>query len=64
MNSMVRIDSMKKIYHIKQALPAIVIEDKTTTGFQTLEELSALLPDTLKVSTSTIGVATSTKTKK
>lgn len=58
------IDSMKKIYHIKSALPAIVIEDKTTTGFQTLEQLSELLPNTLKVSTSTIGVASSTKTKK
>ena len=55
---------MKKIYHIKSALPAIVIEDETTTGFKTLEELSDLLPDTLKVATSTLTAATSTKIKK
>lgn len=58
------IDSMKKIYHIKTALPAIVIEDTTTTGFKTLEELSDLLPDTLRISTSTISSSTSTKYKK
>lgn len=58
------IDSMKKIYHVKSALPAIVIEDKTFTGFKTLEELSLLLPDTLKISTSTLSSPTSTKTKK
>ncbi len=58
------VDSMKKIYHIKSALPAIVIEDETTTGFKTLEELSDLLPDTLKVATSTLTAATSTKIKK
>jgi hypothetical protein len=58
------VDSMKKIYHIKSALPAIVIEDKTSTGFKTLEELSVLLPDTLKISTSTLSSSTSTKSKK
>ncbi len=55
------VDSMKKIYHIKQVLPAIVIEDKTSTGFQSLEDLSKLLPDTLKMSTSTITSSTTTK---
>ena len=59
------VDSMKKIYGVKSTLPALVIEDKTSTGFQTLEDLSALLPDTLKVSTSTITTATTTtKVKK
>jgi hypothetical protein len=57
------IDSMKKIYRIKQALPALVIEDETYTGFKSLEDLSALLPDTLKMSTSTISSASSTKHK-
>lgn len=57
------IDSMKRIYHIKDALPAMVIEDRTSTGFKTLEELSALLPDSLKVATSSVTNATSTKAK-
>ncbi|MBP9866497.1 MAG: hypothetical protein KBC41_00250 [Candidatus Pacebacteria bacterium] len=58
------IDSMKKIYRIKENLPALVIEDETYTGFKTLEELSSLLPATLKMSTSTITTSTTTKTKK
>ncbi len=58
------VDSMKKIYHIKSELPALVIEDKTSTGFKNLEELSTLLPDNLKMSTSTITSGTSTKKKK
>lgn len=58
------IDSMKKIYHIKSELPALVIEDKTSTGFKNLEELSALLPNSLKMSTSTISSSTTTKNKK
>jgi hypothetical protein len=58
------IDSMKKIYRVNSALPALVIEDKTYTGFKTLEDLSSLLPDTLKMSTSTLSGATSTKIKK
>ena len=58
------VDSMKKIYHVKPTLPALIIEDKTSTGFQTLEDLSGLLPDTLKVSTSSITTATGTKAKK
>lgn len=59
------VDSLKKIYRIKDTMPALVIEDKTYTGFKTLEELSELLPDTLKVSTSTIsGISTTTKLKK
>jgi hypothetical protein len=53
------LESMKSIYRIKSSLPAIVIEDKTYTGYKSIEELDALLPDTLKVATTT---ATSTKT--
>ena len=62
--SLSAIDSMKKIYNIKSSLPALVIEDRTTTGFKTLEDLSALLPDTLKMSTSTLSSSSSTKNKK
>ena len=58
------IDSMKKIYRIKSALPALVIEDETYIGFKTLEDLRELLPDTLKVATSTALTATTTKTTK
>ena len=47
------IDSMKTIYRIKSSLPALVIEDKTYTGFKSVEELEALLPNTLKTATST-----------
>lgn len=53
------LESMKAIYRIKSSLPALVIEDKTYIGFKSTEELEELLPDTLKVSTSTS--ATSTK---
>lgn len=58
------IDSMKTIYKVKSALPALVIEDKTYTGFKTLEDLSNLLPDTLRMSTSTLMSSTSTKRTK
>lgn len=56
------IDSLKTIYRVGNALPALVIEDKTYVGFQTLEQLDALLPDTLKTATSTQATATSTAT--
>lgn len=50
------IDSMKTIYRVKSSLPALVIEDKTYVGFKTVEELEKLLPDTLKVATTTTSV--------
>jgi hypothetical protein len=55
------LDSMKTIYRIKSSLPALVIEDTTYTGFKSIEELSTLLPDTLKQATTTITTATTTK---
>jgi hypothetical protein len=55
------VSSMKGIYRIKAPLPALVIEDKTYTGFKSLEELDALLPDTLKQATSTIATSTTVK---
>lgn len=58
------VDSMKKIYRIKPVLPGLVIEDKTSSGFKSLEDLSALLPDTLRMATTTLVSATSTKKKK
>jgi hypothetical protein len=55
------IDSMKTIYRIKSALPALVIEDKTYTGFKSVEDLEELLPDTLKEAVATTTAATTTK---
>jgi hypothetical protein len=55
------IDSMKKIYKVDNVLPALVIEDKTYTGFKSIEELTDLLPNTLKTATSSISSATSSK---
>ena len=60
------IDSLKAIYRITDVLPALVIEDKTYTGFKSLEDLEKLLPDTLKESTTTMATSTTstTSTKK
>lgn len=61
------VNSMKTIYRIKPPLPALVIEDRTYSGFKSLEELDALLPDTLRVATTTTATttkATATSTKK
>ena len=42
------VESLKAIYKINGALlPALVIEDRTYTGYKSVEELEALLPDTL-----------------
>jgi thiol-disulfide isomerase/thioredoxin len=57
------IDSLKAIYRVNSALPALIIEDKTYTGYKTVEELEKLLPDTLKEATSTQQVSTTTEKK-
>lgn len=57
------VDSLKDIYRITNALPALVIEDKTYTGFRSVEELEALLPNTLKEATTTSLTATSSTKK-
>ncbi len=62
--SLSAIDSMKIIYKIQSGLPALVIEDKTYTGFKTIEELEKLLPDTLKQADVATTTATTTKKKK
>lgn len=58
------LDSMKAIYRIKTSLPALVIEDKTYTGFKSIEDLEALLPDTLQVASSTAPASKATSTKR
>ncbi len=54
------LDSMKTIYRIKSSLPALVIADKTYIGFKSIEELEALLPNTLKTATTTSAVKAAT----
>jgi hypothetical protein len=55
------VDSMKTIYRIRSSLPALVIDEKTYIGYKTIEDLEALLPDTLKAATTTGATASSTK---
>jgi hypothetical protein len=56
------IDSLKSIYKIRSALPGLVIEDKTYSGYKTIEDMEALLPDTLKEATTTAMSATTAST--
>jgi hypothetical protein len=56
------VDSMKRIYKITSSLPALVIEDKTYIGFKSVEDLEKLLPDTLKVASTTQALKTPTTT--
>ena len=58
------VDSLKQIYKITSSLPAIVIEEKTYIGFKSVEDLEALLPDTLKAATTEVATTTATTTKK
>lgn len=58
------VDSLKAIYRIKSALPGLVIEDKTYSGYKSIEEMEALLPNTLKESTSSEALASTTKKTK
>ncbi len=58
------IDSLKAIHQVKSVFPVLVIEDKTYAGFKSIEELEALLPDTLKeIKSASTTNATSTNKK-
>lgn len=57
------VDSLKAIYKIDKALPALIVEDKLYAGFKTTEELEALLPESVKTVISTSTDATTTKKK-
>ena len=57
------VDSLKAIYKIKPVLPALILEDKTYTGYTSLAELEAILPGTLKEATTTLEVTASTSKK-
>jgi hypothetical protein len=56
------VDSLKSIYKITSSLPALVINDRTHIGYKSVEDIEALLPDTLKATTTNAG-ATTTKAK-
>lgn len=58
------VDSLKAIYRISDVLPALVIEDQTYTGYKSVQDLENLLPDTLKIATTTSAVSTATSTTK
>lgn len=58
------VDSLKSIYRIKSALPALIIEDEAYIGYKSVEELEKLLPDTLKATSTEAFAATSTKKAK
>ena len=47
-------DCEKEGYVLTRLREILVIEDKTYIGFKTVEELEKLLPDTLKVATTTV----------
>ncbi len=58
------INSLKAIYKVQSALPVLIIEDKTYSGYKSIAELESLLPDTLKEATTTSQISTSTEVKK
>jgi hypothetical protein len=57
------VESLKAIYKIGDVLPVLVIEDKTYTGYKSIEDMEALLPDTLKEATATTTANASTSKK-
>ena len=58
------IDSLKAIYRIEKALPALVVEDKVYTGYKSIEEMEDLLPDTLKSTDTASSTSATTSSKK
>jgi hypothetical protein len=58
------VDTMKRIFKVSSSLPALVIGDKTYIGFKSVEDLEALLPDTLKSAETATTTATSSQKSK
>ncbi len=58
------INSLKAIYKVDSALPVLIIEDKTYSGYKSIADLEKLLPDTLKEATTTTQVSSSIQVKK
>lgn len=58
------VQTLKTIYNISATatFPILVVEDKAYYGYKDLPELRSLLPDTLKVATSTLATSTATST--
>lgn len=58
------INSLKAIYRIDKALPALVVEDKVYSGYKSIEDMEALLPDTLKIAEIASSTSATTSLKK
>ncbi|MDQ5957583.1 MAG: hypothetical protein QG614_558 [Patescibacteria group bacterium] len=60
------VQTLKTIYDIKatSTFPILVVEDKAYYGYKDLTELKKLLPDTLKIATSTDATSTQASTTK
>lgn len=56
--------SLKDIYKVKPALPAIIIDDKTYTGYMSVSDVEKLLPSSLKEATSSEAYAATSTIKK
>lgn len=58
------ITSLKTIYKISDTLPAVILEDKVYSGFKSIEDLEAILPESVKAVTASSTEATTTPKKK
>ncbi len=57
------VETLKKIYRIPATFPALIVQDKLYTGFQSLETLDTLMPDNLVEATSTATTTATTTIK-
>ncbi len=55
------VDTLKKIYNVKNSLPALVLKGQTLYGFQGIDDVKKLMPELEKMKTSTTTPATSTQ---
>lgn len=58
------VNSLKAIYKVGGVLPTIIIDDKVYSGYKTVEEVDALLPESFKVESQATSTAATTTKKK
>lgn len=58
------VNSLKAIYKVGGVLPTIIIDDKVYSGYKTVEEVEALLPESFKVESQATSTAATTTKKK
>lgn len=56
------VEALKKIYKIPATFPALIVQDKLYTGFQSLDALDSLMPDNLVPVASSTATSTATTT--